>query len=896
MKASRSAIALVASTLAVPAIVFAAYCQEQGKSPASPRWSPEQLHAWIQGEFQRTPDVAALIRDVIATDGEYYDARSAGRADAEPAVKAIATRKDQLMAKYFALWTERYDEIRRRAPAEVIAEAPRDLELEARIQSLFKADSIVSALVQSIVAVDQDIDRLANEGRGHADAAFKAAAELKSDLTAKYNTLWNERYAELRRRVLANIKEGAPDDLEGKITSEFQRDPALGRLIWDVQAADRDVVEARRAGRGRLDPALAAAEKRQDELWTKYHAAWSEHYDEFRRRILTGADEFAPWRVDARIGQDFANAPDVAPLMEEMSATDLETAKVQDGPARKALERRKAELSAKYNALWTERYPGLRKQAVVELQNTFVPPHPQQPEAKHAPAAPERGRQAPKVGRAFTKMAIAPGSPEPYLFTPIPETIAARVSGAARDERSEPIAKAKVTLYAVTREGVKPAATTTTDAEGGYDFRGIHLPVLTSSKLLPNQAMPPHIRFLVSGEAPGKGIAWGRGLSMWQFNPENLDENGGQGHLFLQSNVTLDLKFGKAAALHGRIVDERGEPIPGAKVRVVNHAEIDADGREAGNIDDLEWNVLPDGLGRSQTGADGGFRIEGLTERFCYSLVVTRPESTRTEFSLFAATVDGPDQDHKPTSVGSIFLGTHQARTSPVTITVPKLRPIDVLVLADDDGKPVAGAHIQMRAELGASESGDTDDAGKIRLHSPPGEHVYLISNPPARSRYLPTYQDPIDVKPGETPSPLEIRQKVGAELIIEAVETGTGKPMPDVFFWWTAEGPPDEKSRSAEDVSTVLRTAWTDEKGELHATVAPAPGRRYRFHFGGMREPVTSWFDPFAARTYGYEASPAQSEPVELAPGKPTRLRFELRKGPPDPNPYRPRVRQPAP
>jgi hypothetical protein len=60
------------------------------------------------------------------------------------------------------------------------------------------------------------------------------------------------------------------------------------------------------------------------------------------------------------------------------------------------------------------------------------------------------------------------------------------------------------------------------------------------------------------------------------------------------------------------------------------------------------------------------------------------------------------------------------------------------------------------------------------------------------------------------------------------------------------------------------------------------------------MREPVTSMFSPDSPRTYGYEAAPAESEPVELVPGKPVRLKFELRKGPPDPNPYRPRVTAP--
>jgi protocatechuate 3,4-dioxygenase beta subunit len=488
-------------------------------------------------------------------------------------------------------------------------------------------------------------------------------------------------------------------------------------------------------------------------------------------------------------------------------------------------------------------------------------------------------------------MAILPGSPEPIYFAPIPETLACHVSGGAKDERGEPVAGARVTLYAVSQDGPKPAATTTTDAQGLYEFRGVRLPVQASNRQFSYLNMLPRIQFLVSGEAPGKGVAWRQGWSMWQFNTVNLVGNGGEGHLFLHSDVTLDLTFGKAASLHGKIVDEDGKPVPGATVRVVNYAEIGADGREKGEFLGFDWSASPQEIGRARAGADGGFRIEGLTESVCYSLVATRPEAPRTEFSLFAVTVDGPAQEHGPRSYGSIVMGGHTALANPVAITLPRLRPVEVSVVGEDDGKPVAAAHIKVVGA--ATVEGETDAEGKLRLDLPPSENVSFYSTPPEHSRYLPTYPDHLlAVEAGDAPMPLEIRQKVGAELILEAVEAGTGKPVPDVFFWWTIEGGVEPENRTSDDVSSVLLRAWTDEGGVLRVAVAPAPGRRYRFHFGGMREPVTSDFSPGSPRTYGYEATPAESEPVELVPGKPVRLKFELRKGPPDPNPYRPRVR----
>jgi protocatechuate 3,4-dioxygenase beta subunit len=901
MRLSRSVVALAASTIAVPAILFAAYVQKspsQGPTPKVDRlhgnanadagpWPPDRIHSWVVAEFQREPDVAALIRDVVATYGDLYEAQAATRNNDAPAVKAVERRRSELMAQYDALWDARHDAIRRRAPAEVKAEALNPLDLEVRVESLFRSAPDVSDVALAVIQVDQDLSRPAKEGRDRHDPSVKKLEEFRAELTASSNALWNERQPELRRRVLANLRDGAPDDLESKITNELRRDPVLGPMIWELEVVDRQVFEAMRTSREPLDPAL---KKRQDELRAKFKTAWNERYDAIRRRILIGTDEFAEWRLD--VSNIFRRDPAVAALEDETSATDLEiqrlTSKNKNDPALKELERRKDELMVKHSSLWNQRYGAIYKQAVAELQNKFAP---QRPEAKNAA---EGDEQASKLRKPFTKMAFMSGSPDPYYFTPIPETLATHVSGTARDEKGEPIAKADVTLYAVTNDGAKPAATTSTDAEGRYEFRGVRLPVSTSRKIGPNYQSPPHIWFLVSGQSPGKGVAWNRRWSMWEYNPQNLDEND-EGHLLLRSDVSLDLKFGKAAALHGKIVDKQGKPISGASVRVVDHGVVDADGRESNYYPRFEWAALPDAVGRAQSGTDGGFRIEGLTERACYTLVVTRPESPRTEFSLWATTVSGPDQNHKPNFDGHIFRGEHQARTSPATITVPRLRPVELSLVGDDDGKPIAGAQIALRdfaSQMSVGASGESDASGKIHLGLPPSDQCYISSTPPPGSRYLPTHGTSAVVKPGEGPMTIEIRHKPGAELILEAVEAGTGKPVPDVFFWWTVEGQFDQTSRSAQDVSVVLQNVWTNEKGELHTAVAPAPGRRYRFHFGGMREPITTTFDPGSARTYGYEASPAQSEPVELVPGKPIRLRFELKKGPPDPNPFRPRPR----
>ncbi|MDR3621249.1 MAG: M56 family metallopeptidase [Paludisphaera borealis] len=506
--------------------------------------------------------------------------------------------------------------------------------------------------------------------------------------------------------------------------------------------------------------------------------------------------------------------------------------------------------------------------------------------SKAKPAAAENLQTPRSLPRAFTRASPAKPDAEPRAEGPMARTMLAQVSGVARDDRGEPIAKASVTLYAVDFDS-RPAAATTTGDDGRYEFRDVRLPVMTTYSDHRMPPGPPHAWCLVSGRAPGMGIAWGREWLQCTFDPALRRYRA-------VSPAKLDLTFARSAVVRGKVVDDHGVPVPGAMVRVVNYAAL-VDGGEKGDFLGFEWNVLPDGLGRSQTGADGGFRIEGLSERFCYSLAVTRPKSPRTEFGLFAATVDGPDQDHG--SIGFIQSGSfissgHQARTNPITITLPKLRPIDVSVIGGDDGKPVAGARVKMSggsSTLQYTASGDTDAAGKLRLNLPPGEHAHLTSNPPGDSRYLRTSQAYVIPKSDEPAMPLEIRQKVGAELILEAVEAGTGKPMPGVSFMWDPEDGAIRQPTSIDDVR-VVGFRQTSEEGELHVAVEPAPGRRYRFRFDGLNGPdLTSLTLEDATspsslaetvRKKGYEAAPAQSEPVELVPGKPIRLRFELRKG----------------
>jgi hypothetical protein len=260
---------------------------------------------------------------------------------------------------------------------------------------------------------------------------------------------------------------------------------------------------------------------------------------------------------------------------------------------------------------------------------------------------------------------------------------------------------------------------------------------------------------------------------------------------------------------------------------------------------------------------------------------VNRPETDNTTLGLYAATIAGPDTIHEQLPPSAFNgRGRHEVKTNPITIVFPKIRPIAVTVVGDDTGKPVAGAGVYSLGDTlttRINSGGTTDAAGKALLGLPPGQYKGIRSDPPIKARYIRTDHRPLVVERGEGAQPYEIRQKAGVELIFQAVGTGAGKPVADVFFWKASEDKPEE-AQLVETSTTWSGQSWTDAKGEMRAVLAPEPGRRYRFGFAGIHEPnMPEGIDPAMANKQGYEAFPTQSMPVELVGGKTVRLRFIL-------------------
>jgi hypothetical protein len=452
----------------------------------------------------------------------------------------------------------------------------------------------------------------------------------------------------------------------------------------------------------------------------------------------------------------------------------------------------------------------------------------------------------------------------------------------ARDESGKAVAGASVILYTITEKGSKPAGRAITDTQGRNVISDVTLPVQSSFGGRPfRPEITPYASFLLAGLAPGLGIAWSPQQSMYALAEPHPDDI--QGRLPLGRPVELDLVFPRAAALSGRVVDEGGRPVEGAKIHVRVADLLDVAGRETNNRQGYDWEALPGSVGRAVTGPDGGFRIDGLADRACYWISVNRPETDNASLGFYAATINGGDTVHEQLPPDAFNgRGRHEVKTSPITTVFPRIRPIAVKVVGEDTGQPIAGARVFTLGDslaTGIVSGGTTDAAGKVLLGLPSGRYRGIVSDPPIETRYIRTYQRPLVVEPGEGAQPVEVRQAAGFELILEAVGIRPDSPVAGAFFWKAPEDQP-EATQHIETSTFWSVEPWTDAKAELRAVMTPEPGRRYRFRFAGIHEPnMPSQINPEFAKKQGYEAFPSQSAPVEPAPGKTVRLRFVIRR-----------------
>ena len=497
----------------------------------------------------------------------------------------------------------------------------------------------------------------------------------------------------------------------------------------------------------------------------------------------------------------------------------------------------------------------------------------------------------PQVEKAEVKDAnVAAQTDDPKRFQPhgyIQHERNLTISGRAVNEEGEPVAGARVFVVPVVPNGVaygnrQDVVEGKTGDDGCYRLKNVKVSVLEfAPQAVPR---PTEALFQVFALADGYGYVWRHPHA---FRPEKRPANsnvigkrekGLKGKpdvtatsksdefryvSFADEPIVVDLEFSPEVRLYGLITDDKGNPLENAVVQVglVNstrdrfgepprmwNAGYLEDSRRASDGQFNGFFALPEQFRLAHTDADGRYELRGIP-RDCSLLTYLdyRPEYEPKNGDLKTA--------NTPLKEGGslVFSGElNHTFLAPVTINV---------TIVDLTGKPLSNVFIRGESGRTPQRAGSLDQTGATgvaTLKLRPGKTVISIE-PAIGQPFLPKQIElMLDNELGERQISFELEP--AAEVVLEAIEKESGKPIPGVVFLSEAIDAPERK-RVHSQLSFVDHPC-TDNAGQLRAFFEP--GERL-------------FFVDQQRSTMEFEALEPGTQPIELSADRPTHVRFEF-------------------
>jgi RNA polymerase sigma factor (sigma-70 family) len=367
------------------------------------------------------------------------------------------------------------------------------------------------------------------------------------------------------------------------------------------------------------------------------------------------------------------------------------------------------------------------------------------------------------------------------------------VQGRVLDPDGKPLPGAKLYLNTFNPKEPTYPVRATSGADGRFDFN------FSRSEL--NRTYTDNPVGQVAAVAEGFG-----------FDVATVGEPGKDGE--------LTLRLVKDVGIVGRILDQEGKAVPGAKVRVFDVLAYKGDdlGEELedirkgglGTYSAKGWSgPLPGQSATVTTGDDGRFRLTGLGRERIVHLIVEGPAIQYTRIRVMtraAETIDGPNPSRRLRVYGAVF--DHLAESS---------RPLRGVVRDKETRKPVAGVQISSYATTHTTQ---TDKDGRYELLGYAKSQEYHVTATPGAGQPYFTASARFADAPGFTPLDADIQLVRGIPLSGRVTDKDTGKPIRGTRVEYYAVYP-NPKAQDGPHESTA--TAGAD--GTFALVVLPGPG-----------------------------------------------------------------------
>ena len=357
----------------------------------------------------------------------------------------------------------------------------------------------------------------------------------------------------------------------------------------------------------------------------------------------------------------------------------------------------------------------------------------------------------------------------------------------------------------------------------------------------PRTSSTRHMDFGAVAIAPGFGIGW-----------VTLDPDDDQ--------PAAEISLRPEQAIHGRLFDVQGKPVPDVTVSV---RSIQSDLPQArASIHDRYVHSRSDGVfywSRDAhdypawprpvtTDAEGRFTVRGVGQKLHAQLTVQHPR-----FALQSIDVDTDDNA--------------ESKTLPAALAPSQF--LNVRVTCADTGKPVPHSPLRVQASQGRVariDEAETDDTGQARINSWPADRSYSVTAyPPEGQPYLVT-SGRVDWPKGALEQSLNIALPRGIPVHGTVTEEGTGKPVAGARVDFTTRRGPGGQGSSM--------TVRTNPDGSFRLGAEPEPGHLFirgaddDYVFQAIGSRVVLEGKPGGGRWYSHAYTAARLETGHDQPG----------------------------
>ncbi len=306
------------------------------------------------------------------------------------------------------------------------------------------------------------------------------------------------------------------------------------------------------------------------------------------------------------------------------------------------------------------------------------------------------------------------------------------ITGVVSDEYGKPVKEATVYLFAVTHDPAAPTETRVSirqlkkvavNAEGQYELRDVAIPIIPVPKAERERSIESTTLEIVALTKDQK-FAWRGPATVYSADETRKFGN----RIVIETGIAnqLDLALRPTKAIAGRVIDEKGKPVAGAVIRLMDCRRYTQDPLvKIPDSDSLNYCLMgevqaaPDAIARRKSDSEGRFEFSEIPVDMRGVFFVTHPDYSTVGLGATNAEHSIPDNGVKD---------DFELQRGEVTVKLRRTYSVPVEVRFEEGDKPAKAMFVRAVEAMAenlkspAFHGGITDERGIAKLKLPAGK------------------------------------------------------------------------------------------------------------------------------------------------------------------------------